>query len=150
MANAKAACESDTVRRDSIGSDSVKSGSERSESDISDSDNQKLDLNVQNSEGNTPIHQIVNESYINKTLEQIQTLEEYEIQIIKLMLKFNPDLNIKNLKGYTFRHLAIMNKRSDALVKVLLNYGENCDYNSTDNNGFTALYHAVLPISLTF
>ena len=116
----------------------------------SDSGVQKLDLSVQNNQGNTPLHQIVAKTYPHKTREEVQKLEEKDIQNLKLLLKFHPDVNLQNAEGYTCVHLAFKNKRSDALVQVLLDHGGECDYNFTDREGCTALYHAVSPISYKF
>lgn len=112
----------------------------------SDSDSQKPDLNVQNSAGNTPIHQIV----AIQNPRVIQKLEEKDIQNLELLLKYNPDINLQNVQGYTSVHLAIQNKRSDALVQVFFDQTAECDYSFTDQEGCSALYHAVSPISFEF
>lgn len=105
----------------------------------------KLDVNVKDDSHYTLLHQVVMKG------EPLR-VEETDVNNLKLLLKFNPDVNIiKALtsEGDNILHLAIKNERSLEMVKIITQafLDHEVDINLVDKKGFTAIYYAISPIS---
>ena len=62
------------------------------------------------------------------------------LNLVRMLLKHNADLNIQDNSGYTALHLAV-NARDENLVRLCFEH--HADVNIQNNSGYTALHLAV-------
>ena len=65
--------------------------------------------------------------------------EYWYIRIVKLLIEKKAKLNVKNNKGFTALHYAVLENKYDT-VELLIDNG--CDFDAADNNGNTPLMTA--------
>jgi len=91
-----------------------------------ESSNLNINLNAQDTEGNTPLH---------------LAAWHGNIMIVKYLIDNWANVNSVSKRGYTPLHDAAM-RGHNQIVKYLLDYG--ADINVIDNDGYTPLHNAVL------
>ncbi|BET37530.1 hypothetical protein SAP269_01190 [Spiroplasma ixodetis] len=121
----------------------------------------EIDLNIQDNDGNTPLHlffedeqnlqDLENENiwqYIkNQIINKVNNFNLYKKDIFKLLIENGADVNIQDNKGISsILHKAIFNENLE-IVKELLNHPE-IDLNIQDNDGNTPLHFALFKNNL--
>ena len=81
-------------------------------------------------------------NYCTKTIDYplINAIKHCNIKLIELLLKHNPDINVKDNRGNTCLIIAVQNNNRK-MIKIILNYG--ADINIRNNNNKNALLIAV-------
>ena len=90
----------------------------------------KIDLNIQDFEGNTALHHLADYNY-----------EFHNMSARKVLMEHGADPNIQNSDGNTALHLAMTHFTFTDEVREMLEYG--ADPNIQNSNGDTALHLAV-------
>eukprot|EP00050_Salpingoeca_kvevrii_P017253 m.63371 g.63371 ORF g.63371 m.63371 type:complete len:1603 (+) comp7455_c0_seq1:213-5021(+) len=67
-------------------------------------------------------------------------VESGNIKALRWMLGFKPPLDVRNFRGHTPLHLAVMRPEKSALAAMLIDAGADCDV--ADNQGVTPLHCA--------
>ncbi|XP_069672285.1 transient receptor potential cation channel protein painless-like [Periplaneta americana] len=98
--------------------------------------NSKIDINIKDNFGNTPLHVIAKHKLKGET-EDVINKYKHCIQLLMNQDGINP--NIVNRKGYTALHFAAQNDAKDVVQTILEHAGDDIDVDNTKAlNGKTA------------
>jgi serine/threonine-protein phosphatase 6 regulatory ankyrin repeat subunit B len=112
------------------------------------------DVNIQNNDGNTALIfaiktyeqkiSLLNSKSINLSYEKIKKIKNkinnQTHLVIKKLINYGADLNIRNNQGYTALMIACL-ITNNSIVEKLIHYG--ADINIMDNCGYTALFYTI-------